>query len=162
MLATGPRWPPETGSNTPDRLRLRIDLKRVRGFDLAARWSSPIRFGIRWGKRRRIRADCPGSPPTTEFLYLTGTVPRSDPPFWTDGPEFTVLVSDHRSGGVGGGGGNRWRFSLWACPLPTAGTMAFVCSGWPDLAVPPDRAEVDTAPRLDAAKRAVDLWSDDY
>lgn len=40
--------------------------------------------------------------------------------------------------------------------------MVFVCSGWPDLGVPPDRAEVDTAPLLDAAKRAVDLWSDDY
>jgi hypothetical protein len=58
------------------------------------------------------------------------------------------------------GGGNLWTFSLWACPLPTARTITFVCSGSPELSVPPDRAEVDTAPLLDAARRAVDLWGE--
>ncbi len=87
--------------------------------------------------------------------YPGGTVARSDPPFWMDAPQFPVLVSGRSSGG----GGNRWTFSLWACPLPTPGTMAFVCSGWPELNVPPGRAEVDTVPLLDAARRAVNLWS---
>jgi hypothetical protein len=90
--------------------------------------------------------------------YPGGIVARSDPPFWTGDPEFPVLVSN-LPGSVAGGGGNEWWFSLWACPLPRPGTMALVCSGWPELGVPPARGEVDTAPLLDAAKRVVDLWS---
>lgn len=89
--------------------------------------------------------------------YPHGEPARSDPPFWTDEPAFPVLVSRRPS--PAGGGGNDWRFSLWACPLPTVGTMAFVCSGWPEFGVPAGQAEVQTAPLLDAASRAIILWS---
>jgi hypothetical protein len=91
--------------------------------------------------------------------YPGGTVARSDPPFWTDKPEFPVLVS--RRPNVGGGGGNDWKFALWACPLPEPGVIAFVCDGFPELNVPTGRAEVETAPLLDAARRAIVLWDDD-
>src|SRR5918996_581072 len=74
MLATGPGWPPETGSNPPERLTLLIDFERVRGFDLAAGWSWPIRFGIRWGRTPTGRANCLGAPLTTQFLYPTGSL----------------------------------------------------------------------------------------
>ena len=91
--------------------------------------------------------------------YPGSTIAQSDPPFWTDKPEFPVLVS--RGPSVAGGGGNDWRFSLWACPLPTPGLIAFVCDGFFELDVPPGRAEVDTVPLLDAASRAIVLWNND-
>lgn len=60
-------------------------------------------------------------------------------------------------GGGGGGGGNRWRYDWHVWPLPTEGTMAFVCE-WPALGIPVTRAEVATAPIIQAAAEALTLW----
>jgi DNA-directed RNA polymerase specialized sigma24 family protein len=61
VLATGPRWPPESTSNTPTRLAAPIDLEHVAVsivLRCAVRRSGPDSAG---DERRRIRATAPAS-----------------------------------------------------------------------------------------------------
>ena len=59
----------------------------------------------------------------------------------------------------GGGGGTAWDMEYWLWPLPPAGPFAFVCE-WPARDIAESRAEIDAAAILEAAGRALTLWSD--
>jgi hypothetical protein len=59
----------------------------------------------------------------------------------------------------GGGGGTAWDREYWLWPLPPAGPFAFVCE-WPARGIAESRAEIDAAAILEAAGRALILWSD--
>jgi hypothetical protein len=59
----------------------------------------------------------------------------------------------------GGGGGTAWDTEYWLWPLPPAGPFAFVCE-WPARGIAESRAEIDAAAILEAAGRALTLWSD--
>jgi hypothetical protein len=60
----------------------------------------------------------------------------------------------------GGGGGRRFDFRYWVWPLPPAGPITFVVE-WPWKGIPESRAEIDAAPILDAATRAVQVFPED-
>lgn len=60
----------------------------------------------------------------------------------------------------GGGGGDRWDMEHWVWPLPPAGPFAFVCA-WPGRGIAESRLEIDAGSILEAAGRAVTLWSGD-
>jgi hypothetical protein len=60
----------------------------------------------------------------------------------------------------GGGGGAAWDIDHWMWPLPPPGPFAFVCE-WPGRGITESRAEIDAASILEAAGRAVTLWSDE-
>lgn len=64
------------------------------------------------------------------------------------------------SAGGGGGGGYRWDQGWFLWPLPTSGTLTFICE-WPLLEVPETRAEVSADPLVEAAGGAVELWADE-
>jgi hypothetical protein len=57
----------------------------------------------------------------------------------------------------GGGSLDRWYGSYWVWPLPSEGSLAFVCE-WPVADLPLARYELDAAPIRDAASRAQVLW----
>lgn len=57
----------------------------------------------------------------------------------------------------GGGGDRRYDMRFWLWPLPPPGPLAFVAE-WPAFGVELTRREVDTAPLLEAAGRAEELW----
>jgi hypothetical protein len=48
----------------------------------------------------------------------------------------------------------------WVWPLPPPRPFAFVCA-WPGGGIAESRAEIDAASILEAAGRAVTLWTDD-
>jgi hypothetical protein len=60
----------------------------------------------------------------------------------------------------GSGGANRSRADMWLWPLPPAGPLTFVCA-WPAEAVGETSVQIDAAPILAAASRAVEMWPDD-
>ncbi len=59
----------------------------------------------------------------------------------------------------GGGGGRRYDMRFWLWPLPPPGPLAFVIE-WPEQGIELTRQTVDTAPILEAATRAEELWPD--
>jgi hypothetical protein len=69
------------------------------------------------------------------------------------GPERPVL---NQLGGAGGG--SAWDMEQWVWPLPSAGPLAFVCE-WPSRGIAESRADIDAGLILEAAGRAVTLWS---
>jgi hypothetical protein len=80
-----------------------------------------------------------------------------DPPAYDpEGPpDRPVLIQQG-----GGGGGAAWDMEHWVWPLPPPGPFAFVCA-WPSRAIGESRAEIDVGVILEAAGRAVTLWSHD-
>jgi hypothetical protein len=62
-----------------------------------------------------------------------------------------------RSGSAGGG---RSSAQMWLWPLPPLGPLTFVCA-WPAEGVQETSAQIDAAPILSAASRAVEMWPDD-
>jgi hypothetical protein len=70
-------------------------------------------------------------------------------------PERPVLRS------VSGSGGRyRSRAEMWLWPLPPAGPLTFFYS-WRAAGVEETSAEIDAAPILAAASRAIEMWPDD-
>jgi hypothetical protein len=68
-------------------------------------------------------------------------------------PDRPLLVGD------GGGGGSRSvDRDYWLWPLPPAGRLRVVCQ-WPDQGVERTVHDLDAAPFLDAAARAVPVWA---
>ena len=59
-----------------------------------------------------------------------------------------------------GGGGDRWDMERWVWPLPPPGPFALVCA-WPARGIAESRVEIDAGSILEAAGRAVTLWSGD-
>jgi hypothetical protein len=60
----------------------------------------------------------------------------------------------------GSGGAHRSRAEMWLWPLPPAGPLTFVCA-WPAEGVEETSAQIDAAPILAAASRAVEMWPDE-
>ncbi len=60
----------------------------------------------------------------------------------------------------GGGGGRTYRQSFWCEPLPSPGSMKFVCE-WPDLEIPETSVDIDASAIIEAASRSVPLWPED-
>jgi hypothetical protein len=60
----------------------------------------------------------------------------------------------------GSGGGHRSRAEMWLWPLPPPGPLTLVCA-WPAEAVEETSVEIDAAPIVAAASRAVEMWPDD-
>ncbi len=60
----------------------------------------------------------------------------------------------------GGGSFERWLGNWWVTPLPPPERLEFVCE-WPAAGIALTRKEIDVAPILGAAARAVTLWEDD-
>jgi len=100
--------------------------------------SEMLRFGVQF-------AD--GAKATNTGARFRG--PRDDP----EGPVMHA--------GGGGGGGASWRQALWVWPLPPAGSLALVCE-WPAAGIAVTRHEIDARLILDAAKRAVIIFSDEH
>lgn len=70
-------------------------------------------------------------------------------------PEGRIL---RPQGGSGGGRGFRWTF--WSEPLPSPGSMRFVCD-WIEAGIAETSAELDAGPVLEAAAKATPIWPDD-
>ena len=49
---------------------------------------------------------------------------------------------------------------MWLWPLPPAGPLTFVCA-WPAEGIEEISAQIDAAPILEAASRAIELWPDE-
>jgi hypothetical protein len=60
----------------------------------------------------------------------------------------------------GGGGGRTYRQSFWCEPLPSPGSMKFVCE-WPDLDIPETSVDIDATAVIEAASRSLPLWPED-
>jgi hypothetical protein len=60
----------------------------------------------------------------------------------------------------GSGGGHLSRAEMWLWPLPPSGPLTFVCA-WPAEGVEETSAQIDAAPIVAAASRAVEMWPDD-
>jgi hypothetical protein len=108
------------------------------------------------------------------------------PPFFgppdPDGPRFGLQLADGRKVVVeraadmrpflqrpdrpllrprsGSGGAHRSSAQMWLWPLPPPGPLTFVCA-WPAERVEETSAQIDAAPILAAASRAVEMWRDD-
>ena len=74
------------------------------------------------------------------------------PDDWLWEPDHPVL-----HGGGGGGGGRSVDREYWLWPLPPAGRVRVVCQ-WPDQDIAANVQDIDAAPILAAARRAVPLW----
>jgi hypothetical protein len=63
---------------------------------------------------------------------------------------------------MGGGGGSdtHLEYSYFVWPLPGHGTITLVCE-WPSYGIDETALDLDTAPILDAARRARPLWDED-
>jgi hypothetical protein len=59
----------------------------------------------------------------------------------------------------GGGGGRRWDVSFWLWPLPAADPFAIAVE-WPARGIALTQVDVATAPLVEAAARAEELWPD--
>lgn len=90
-----------------------------------------LRFGVEFPDKRRATNLDPGSGKDSQGPLLTGL------------------------GGRGGAGS--WRQDFWCWPLPTAGTLAFVCE-WPAAGIPVSRCEVNAQQFLDASAAALKLF----
>jgi hypothetical protein len=79
-------------------------------------------------------------------------------PFGKDEPEGPVFI--HRGGGGGHGGRNRvtMNHDYWVWPLPEPGTIRVSCE-WPLVGISLSTAEIDGAALVEAATRALPLWS---
>jgi hypothetical protein len=97
------------------------------------------RVGVGFADRRRAVAD--GRPFETR----------------PTGDEATEIVLWPRGGS---GSRRRWSRDFWLWPLPPPGPLTFALS-WPQQGLDEVLVEVDSAPILEAAGRAVELWPDD-
>lgn len=60
----------------------------------------------------------------------------------------------------GGGGGRTYRQSFWCEPLPSSGSMRFVCD-WFDAGIPETAVDIDATAVIEASSRSSPLWPED-
>lgn len=86
------------------------------------------------------------------------SVTNLDDPNWmmsSDATEPTHGMESH----TGGGSDDHYKQEWWAWPLPTEGTLTFVCE-WPAHGIAETRVEVSASLIIAAASRAIPVWSD--
>jgi hypothetical protein len=105
-----------------------------------------LRFGVEFADGRKatnVRMQLPpGGASTLRVSFTSSGDEPASPVLWQRG---------------GGGNGTRYSQTFWLWPLPPPGLLAFVCE-WPDEGVELSRAEINAAPILDAAGRALVFW----
>lgn len=103
-----------------------------------------LRFGVELADGQRVS-------------NLGGRHPHGAP---DESPRGPVLFQHGGGGGHSSGNAISWNLAFWLWPLPPAGTIRLFCE-WPVAELALSRVEVETAPILEAAGRAVQLWSGD-
>lgn len=76
------------------------------------------------------------------------------------GPDFDQAPSISLAPTGGSGGDLSYEARWWLWPLPSPGALTFVCE-WPLMGIPESTREIDAAPILEAAARAIELWPGD-